>query len=685
MSLSIALSNALSGLQLNQRILDVTAQNIANVNTEGYSRKIVHQQAVVLSGQGSGVEISSISRNVSESLLRDIRTQMGLSGNNVTLDDFYSRMQDLFGSPGSDSSIGAEIEELAARFQAFAANPEDQTVELELVNRARFLTQQFNNIADSLQGMRLDADQQIGDAVTEINGHLTNIQTLNLKIAENLALGRPVTELQDQRDVAMSKVAEYMDFNYFYRSNGEVVMFTPNGRPLIDRTVNQLSHTSAGAMSPTISWAAGSIDGITLSGNDITSEIGSGKLAALIQMRDSTAPDLYSQFDELARALHDEINAIHNQGTSFPGAQVLTGTRNMAGGDTPPWSGTFRVGVTDATTGAVVEFLDIDLATQADVTTLVATINGMANVSATINANGNVVLTASAGNRISTNEMDSAVTVGSKTMGASDFLGLNDFFTSGPDYQDYSSAQQSSSTAALGLAGTLTFDGVFGTTNVNYLAGNSLTDIATAINGNGTLTGAGISASVIQDGTGYRLRVTDAGGDNFFVSDSGTLASTISLFARGDGLPAEIGIRSDILAGTAHVAHAQLSNAAGLAVSDIGVTSGDNTIAQAIANRFNADLSFDATGALAASSQTLSGYGVSILSLNATQANNNAGTLSWRQDLLDQLNSKMGSLAGVNLDDELANMILIENAYSASARVMTTTNDMFETLQNIVR
>ena len=77
MSLNIALYNAVTGLQLNQRALDITSQNVANVNTEGYSRKIIEQQAMVIDGQGAGVKIAAITRRVDEFLLKDMRETLG--------------------------------------------------------------------------------------------------------------------------------------------------------------------------------------------------------------------------------------------------------------------------------------------------------------------------------------------------------------------------------------------------------------------------------------------------------------------------------------------------------------------------------------------------------------------------------------------------------------------------------
>ena len=73
MSLNIALMNAISGLQTNSKALDVTAQNVSNVNTVGYSYKTVHQQAVVIAGQGAGVEVASVTRTVNEFMILELR------------------------------------------------------------------------------------------------------------------------------------------------------------------------------------------------------------------------------------------------------------------------------------------------------------------------------------------------------------------------------------------------------------------------------------------------------------------------------------------------------------------------------------------------------------------------------------------------------------------------------------
>lgn len=684
MSLSIALQNAISGLQLNSRSLGVTAQNIANVNTEGYSRKIVQQQAVVIAGQGAGVEIADISRVVNEYMIKDLRNTMSAFGNVLVRDAYFQRMQDMFGTLSSDSSVAFEIAELAADFQALSDTPENVSLRTTLVERARLLTQQINSLASSLENLRIEVDRGISDAVDVINTQLTLVQDLNLQIAQGLALGQAVGELQDQRDIALNKIAEKMDIQHFTRDNGEVVVLTKQGRTLVDRTASTLSHTPISGSDPLITLASGGISGIMLNGADITAEIAEGEIAGLAALRDQILPNLHSQFQELATQLHDQINQVHNQGTAFPGLTTVIGTRTVAAGDPPGWSGDFRVAVTD-TNGVVVDTTDIAMGGIATVNDFVAALNAITDVTASINSEGKISITIANGNRISFNEMTSSVTLGNDTVGVSQFLGLNDFFVSGNDYDAYASAYQASSTTALGASGNLTISGAFGNAIIAYTTGNSIADIAAAINGNGTLSAAGVTATVHTDGSGYRLRITDSDGDNIFFSDSGTLVSALDIKVRGTGITSSFAVHSDLINDPSLISRGTLSSAAGLAIGDIGLSVGDKSTVQAIANRFNAKLDFAASNQLAGSSASLSQFATEIVALNAAQSNAASDNLISRQILIENLKLKTASVSGVNLDEEMAHLIMLENAYAASARVISVTQELFQLLQNMVR
>ncbi len=694
MSLNVALTNAISGLRLNQAALDVAAQNVANVNTEGYSRKIVQQQTVVLGGLGSGVEITAIARNVNEFLLKDMRAAVSQLNDSQVQDDFYSRMQDLFGSLKSDTSISAYVTNLATRFQSLVNAPEDVALRSQVVAQADLLAQQFQSIATELQELRLSADRSISDGVTEVQAQLTKIHELNVTIAEHKALGLPLTDLQDQRDIAINKVSEQMGVNYFGRTSGEIVLMTEAGRLMVDRTVPTITHTPASSFDNTISWNAagtGAVGGIDFNNIDITSEIITGRIAGLIAMRDTALPNLASQMEELAGALQNEINALHNQGTSYPGNDVLTGTRTMLGTEQPPWTGTFRVAALDAN-GLAVESLDINLA-GLTVNGLIAQINTMTDVNASLVGGKVVIQPTNAANKVAVNEMTSAVTLGNRTVGASAFLGLNDFYTNGADYDVYGSDYQAGNNSALGIAGTMTAQvGAFNVPIV-YTAADTLNDVATKINAAMAANAPplAVNASVDASGGGYRLRITadtSTGLQNFFMTDAPTtptgVITALNMTVRDGRMASTMAIRSDIKTDPSRVAHGQLASGV-LVAGAIGITTGDNRTAQAISNKFNSEINFSPAGLLSGSRRTLADYGAQILALNASQARNAADLRSSREFLAENLANTVASASGVNLDEEMANLIILQNAYAASARVIDITSQMFDALAQIVR
>mgnify|MGYP000974065710 CR=1 FL=1 len=103
--LSTALLTAQSGLLSNQQALNTVANNVANVNTEGYSRKITSFQSVTLNGIGSGVKINEIRRSIDVGLLKSLRIEYGTYQETKVKENYYQRIQELFGSPQDNSSI----------------------------------------------------------------------------------------------------------------------------------------------------------------------------------------------------------------------------------------------------------------------------------------------------------------------------------------------------------------------------------------------------------------------------------------------------------------------------------------------------------------------------------------------------------------------------------------------------
>ena len=311
----------------------------------------------------------------------------------------------------------------------------------------------------------------------------------------------------------------------------------------------------------------------------VTSSLLSGRIKGLVETRDSALVDLGNQIEALSDTLRDQVNAIHNQGSGFPAANVLTGTRTVAGSDAFQATGNMRISVVGAT-GLIVDTVDIDLTATGATTVngLMSTINTALSGNALAQiTNGNLVITATnSSNGLAINDIGSAESA--TTLGVSHFFGLNDFFT------------------------------------------------------------------------GARSR--------------------------------DLAVRSDISTDPSRVSTAQLSTAAN--VGEAGITIGDNRTAQALDGIDDTQFTFAAVGGLPNSVATLGEFTGAIIGLNSVRAAN-AEQVNDRADLLlDNVTNLLTSQTGVNLDEELSNLILFQNAFEMSARILSIASEMFDLLLDAV-
>ena len=341
MALTLGLDTALSGLLTAQQALNIVSQNISNVDTVGYTRKTVNQQAVTLNGQGAGVQIGSVGRPVDQQVLKNIRTQNSVIGQLNSDQKYYSQIDNLFGQVGDGTSISDTLTSLSASFESLSTTVSDPSQQFSTVQSALDTTSQLNSMTTTLQNLRVQADNQISTDVTQINNDLTNISSLNSKIVSANAVGADTSGLKDQIDTAINDLSNYMNVSYYQAGNGAVNVFTGAGQALVTTSqTNLLTHPAANGTNATMTAAAGNFAPITLgSGNtDISGSISGGELSSLIAMRDTTIPNLQAQLDETASQLQSTINQISNRGTSQPAlASSYSGTHIFAtqGGVTP--------------------------------------------------------------------------------------------------------------------------------------------------------------------------------------------------------------------------------------------------------------------------------------------------------------------------------------------------------------
>jgi flagellar hook-associated protein 1 FlgK len=433
-SLDVALRIATSSLMTTQVKISVASSNISNADTTGYTVKTANQVATVSGGVGTGTTITGITSNVDKLLLKSLMQATSALGSADTSNTYLNQLQALYGSSsGTDSSgtsLANTIADLETAISSLSGTTSSAALQANAVSALDAVASQLRDTSSGIQDLRSDVDQKIDSSVDDVNDQLKIIASLNAQIKQATASGQSTGDLEDQRNTALQDVASKMDVSYFISSSGDMQVYTTSGQALVDSSAHLLSYTASASVTAATTYdpaSTGGFSAITVNGVDVTSQIKSGDIGALISLRDSVLPAAQAQLDQLATQLADSLNAVHNQGTSVPPPSTLTGATGVTASTALSATGTVRIAVADKS-GNLASYQDLDLSSYATVGDLVSAINGISGVSASIDSDGHVVIASTAsGNGIAINEMTSSV--GSGGEGLSDWLGLNDLVT----------------------------------------------------------------------------------------------------------------------------------------------------------------------------------------------------------------------------------------------------------------
>jgi flagellar hook-associated protein 1 FlgK len=434
-SLNVALRIATSSLMTTQVQISVASANIANADTTGYTVKTANLAASVTSGVGTGATVTGITSNVDKLLLKSLVQATSALGSADTSNDYLDQLQALYGtSSGSDStgtSLANTIAALETAISSLAGTSSSAALQANVVSSLDDVATQLRDTSSGIQQLRSDADSEIATSVSDVNDQLKSIASLNSQIKQAAALGQDTGDLEDQRNTALQDVASKMDVSYFTASNGDLQVYTASGQALVDGSAHLLTYTPAATVTADTTYdssGTGGFSGITVNGVDITSQITSGDIGALIDLRDTVLPAAQDQLDQLANTLADSLNAVSNAGTSLPAPTTLTGTTAVTSATELSATGTVRIALANSS-GALTSYQDLDLSSYATVGDLVTAINGISGLSASIDSSGHVAISSTvSGSGVAINEMTSSV--GADGQGLSDFLGLNDLVTS---------------------------------------------------------------------------------------------------------------------------------------------------------------------------------------------------------------------------------------------------------------
>jgi flagellar hook-associated protein 1 FlgK len=305
MTVSSALSNALSGLTAATRAAETVSSNLANTLTEGYGRREVDLLARS-DGTAGGVRVIGVNRIISEGVISDRRLADAELSNSSAVADFHVNLESLLGNPEDGHSLSAQISSFEDSLISAASRPESQE-RLQLVSyRAADVSSTFNSASDGIQHMREKADTNIGTMVDRLNELLQQAKDLNQKIIGVSNQGKSTASLQDHRQQVIDGIAELVSVRQVPRNHGAVALYTTGGAILLDGSAAELAFTTTNVIMPHMTEDAGLLSGLTI--NDVPVRTGSdngvlrgGAISAQFEIRDELAVKAQDRLDSVAR------------------------------------------------------------------------------------------------------------------------------------------------------------------------------------------------------------------------------------------------------------------------------------------------------------------------------------------------------------------------------------------------
>lgn len=309
-----------SALNTAKKSLSTTSHNIANANTEGFSRQRVTTATATPVGEGkhvfgTGVNIQSVKR-VHDKLMES-KLNQALTGFNYhdgrTFD--LSRIEEVFNEVNSDG-LNKILNRFFNSFRELANQPENETVRSLVRDNAKLVVSDFKRANEALNDVKNNIDKKIEASVLDINSLAKNVTRLNKEITRLEVMGGETGDLRDQRDLAVRNLSEYFSLSTYEDNKGQyVVSIKGVGSLVAGGKYNKLKASQVIAKDATAK-SAGKMEIFfeNKSNFPITQNLKLGKLGAAIKTRDQDLSELQSQLNELAFGLAKATNAIHKRG-----------------------------------------------------------------------------------------------------------------------------------------------------------------------------------------------------------------------------------------------------------------------------------------------------------------------------------------------------------------------------------
>ena len=704
MSLNSIMNIATSGMNTAQTQLRVVSDNVSNVNTPGYIRKVADQQSWASQGMGAGVEIARVRLATDRFLQAASLTAGADAGRQAVRYELYNHIQSQFGDPGADTGFFAQIDKIFSAFSTSAENATSGPLRQDAIWKTQAMFDEAARVAKEIQATREEADGRLRTAVDKVNGLVEQIEKLNVDIAKANVVGTDSTGAQTAQAALINELSELMDVRITVRSVGGVEVRTGSGMLLAGQGASKLDYQRAGAVSSETVFNQIMITEPNGQRRPLTEGLASGEIKGLLELRDVDAPAAAERLGELMTRLADELNRAHNASSAVPPPSVLNGRNVGQSLETAlaGFTGTTTITTVDAQ-GVIQNSAQIVFSggtmtingVAATPATFLATLNGQLGGATASFVDGRLSIQAPAGQGVAI--ADDATNPSNKAgRGFSHYFGLNDLVsTDRPALYDTGLTPASAHGFTAGETIKFRFTDPSGSRirdiEVAVPAGaGTMTELLAALNdpvsgvgnhGAFSLNGAGelmftgygappSTLSVVEDGT----RQVPSG-----VSMSDLFGLSGARASRAGGFS----VRDDIAKNPSMLALAQLN--LGAAPGTAALSKNDGGGGRLLAKADQNAASFSAAGGAGSVSMSLSRYAAEFsgeIGGKATIAKNRATNAT---ALFQEATARRSSVEGVNMDEELVLMTTYQQAFNASARLIQAASEMYDTLIGMMR
>jgi flagellar hook-associated protein 1 len=620
MSLTQALATSTAGLRTTQAALALIASNVANAETPGYVRKTLTQQTTSAGSNGVSVRVGDITREFDQYIQRQLRVETAGGSYADMRAQYYSRLQQVYGTPGSDSALETVYNKFTDALQALTTSPDSAAARSAVLSAAQVLAQQLNGMTTDIQSLRSDAEMGLSDSVARANNAMQQIASINRQLASTTGNDASAATLLDQRDMYIDELSRLMDIKVVQGDFNQINIFTNSGVQLVGTDASTLAFNAQGTVTPAAQWdrdpnksTLGTLMLVSPTGGSMdmiaNGAVRSGEIAAYIEMRDTVLVQAQTQLDQIAAAMSSGLSDETIQGTAVapvPQAGFDIDTNGLLAGNT------IHLSYTDSLTGQVhnVSIVRVD-----DPSAL--PLDG----SATIDPNDEVIGVDFSGG------LSAVVTA------------LNARFNGKVNF------------SSAGTTLTILDDGA-----ANNSAINSVTATRTLTSFNG------------------------GGGELPFFTDAGVPYSgaTTSLGSQSLGYAGRITVNGALLSDPSRLVTYQAGTPTGDATRPNFIYNKLTTASLA----FSPDSGIGASNA--PFSGTLGSYLRQVISTQGEAAENASSLAAGQEVVVNALQQRFSDGAAVNIDVEMANLLTLQNTYGANARVMSTVKEMFDMLMQIV-